>query len=504
MTWSHPAPSRKRPPLGRGPLPPQPERRWRRWLGWLFRPESLIGLLLIGLLGLPAVMLSALSRATLAQMTLQANEISTLASSIRAYYADNVISRLQEADGKAVFSENYRSIHGGIPIPATLSIELGALFDNAHTDGRIAYEFISDYPFAKRKSRPLDSFEGTALTAFRNNPELPSFSAVEDGIGRSVYRLATPVIMRQACVTCHNSHPDSPKKDWKVGDVRGIQEVTVRGVDVEGFGNLGLLMGYSGLLAIVSFGAATVFQRQSRQLSRINSRLQEANERESTLSQQLSNQLEELSLLGAVVDTATFGVSIADMRQPDTPLIYVNEAFCRITGYSRDKATGYNCRFLRGPDTDPATCKAIAEAIRSGGSFSGELINYRLDGTRFWNRLTLYPIGGSSGKPDFYVGNQVDITASKEAALRQSRELASLQYPLNSAAHTVDDALQFSRALEEKLRARELLTVDLEAFFRSEHQALRQLKDDLAAATALIQPDVEAAANRQAAEEPRP
>ncbi|MFM9101694.1 MAG: hypothetical protein ACKOPS_10300, partial [Cyanobium sp.] len=67
-------------------------------------------------------------------MQLQAEEISTLASGIRAYYADNVISRLQAADGKAVYSENYREVHGGIPIPATLSIELGALFDNAHTD----------------------------------------------------------------------------------------------------------------------------------------------------------------------------------------------------------------------------------------------------------------------------------------------------------------------------------------------------------------------------------
>ena len=497
MSASRPSLLRNRPQPGRGQQPAGSEPPWRRWLRWLFRPESLITLLLIGLLGLPVVMMTALSQATLAQMSLQANEISTLASSIRAYYADNVVARLQEADGQAVFSENYRSIHGGIPIPATLSIELGALFDNAHTDGRIAYEFISDYPFAKRKSRPLDPFETNALKAFRKNPDLNRFSTVEDGIGHSAYRLATPVIMRQACVSCHNSHPDSPKRDWKVGDVRGIQEVTVRGVDVEGFGNLGFLLGYAGLLAAVSFGAASVFQRQSKQLSRINNRLQEANDRESSLSQKLSSQLEELSLLGAVVDKATFGVSIADMRQQDAPLIYVNEAFCTITGYSREKATGYNCRFLRGPDTDPAVCQAIADAIRNGRSFSGELINYRLDGTRFWNRLTLYPIGGSDGQPDFYVGNQVDITTSKEASLRQSRELAALEPPLSSAAVTVEEALQFSRALEEKLRSRELLTVDLESFFRSEHQALRQLRGDLAAASALIQPELEALAGGQ-------
>ena len=90
------------------------------------------------------MMLSAVSSATVSQMKLQADEISTLASGIRAYYADNVIARLQAADGKAVYADNYREVHGGIPIPATLSIELGALFDNAHSDGRISYDFLSD------------------------------------------------------------------------------------------------------------------------------------------------------------------------------------------------------------------------------------------------------------------------------------------------------------------------------------------------------------------------
>lgn len=86
----------------------------------------MIWLLLASLLLLPVVIVRSLSTATVAQMQIQAEEISTLASGIRAYYADNVISRLQAAEGKAVYSENYRDVHGGIPIPATLSIELEA------------------------------------------------------------------------------------------------------------------------------------------------------------------------------------------------------------------------------------------------------------------------------------------------------------------------------------------------------------------------------------------
>ena len=336
----------------------------RRLRQLLLRPDAVLLLLLASLLLLPVVMLWSVSSATVAQMELQADEISTLATGIRAYYADNVISRLQAADGKAVYSENYRDVHGGIPIPATLSIELGALFDNAHSDGRITYEFLSDYPFAKRISRPLDPFEQEALEKFRVNSQLKTFTKLEgNGLGRSSYRLATPVLMRQACVTCHNSHPDSPKRDWKVGDVRGIQEVTVRGLRVDGFGKLGTLLGYTGLVGFVSVAAAGTFRRQSLKLEQTNSRLIEANQRETALAARMSDQLQELSIFGSVVDNSIVGITIADMRQPDAPLIYVNNAFTEITGCSKDLAVGYNCRFLQGPETS-AERRFVPSAMR--------------------------------------------------------------------------------------------------------------------------------------------
>jgi hypothetical protein len=263
---------------------------WR--LFW--RPDLVLWLLVVAVLLLPLMMLSAVSNATVAQMKLQADEISTLASGIRAYYADNVIARLQAADGKAVYSENYRDVHGGIPIPATLSIELGALFDNAHSDGRISYNFVSEYPFAKRASHPLDSFEIDAISAFRADPQRKVFTQLNgNGLGSSSYRMATPVLMRQACVTCHNTHPDSPKRDWKVGDVRGIQEVTIRGIQVHGFGSLGLLIGYVGFLGLTSVAATSVFRGQTNQLAKVNQKLMENNRKDSMMTAELVDQIRE-------------------------------------------------------------------------------------------------------------------------------------------------------------------------------------------------------------------
>jgi PAS domain S-box-containing protein len=454
----------------------QPRRGRSPWL----RSDLVLWLLLASLLLLPVVIIRSLSSATVAQMQLQAEEISTLASGIRAYYADNVISRLQAADGQAVYSENYRDVHGGIPIPATLSIELGALFDNAHSDGRVSYEFLSDYPFAKRMSRTLGAFELEALQAFRKEPDLKTFTKLDgNGLGTSTYRLATPILMRKACVTCHNTHPDSPKRDWKVGDVRGIQEVTVRGLRVDGFGSLGWMFGYVGLLGLTSLAATTVFKGQSGRLEKLNRKLLESNQRESTLAARMADQVQELSIFGSVVDDSIVGVSIADMRQPDEPLIYVNKAFTAITGYSKDLAVGYNCRFLQGPESDPKEVERIRDAIATGRPYSGELINYRLDGSRFWNRLTLPPIGGGDSvgaKPDFYVSNQIDISLVKQQISLPQDKILMLRQTVGEAQQALREAMRFGEVLKSRLAdGADARSVEDEALVNAELQAYSRL-----------------------------
>jgi PAS domain S-box-containing protein len=459
-------------------------------LRWLTRPDAVLVLLLASLVLLPVVMVQSISGATVAQMELQADEISTLADGIRAYYADNVIARLQAADGKAVYSENYRDIHGGIPIPATLSIELGALFDHAHSDGRIAYDFLSDYPFARRGTNPLDSFEREAIRAFRENPDRSTFTQLNgNGLGRSSYRLATPVVMRSACVSCHNAHPDSPKRDWKVGDVRGIQEVTVQGLQVDGFGNLNILLGYVGLVGVTSVAAAATFRQQGRKLESANRKLVDANQRESSLATRMADQLQELSIFGSVVDHSIVGISIADMRRPDHPLIYVNNAFVDLTGYPRELAIGYNCRFLQGPETDLDEVQHIRDAVDAGKPYTGELINYRQDGTAFWNRLTLYPVGGgSSGRPDFYVANQVDVTSLKAQAGVPVKDLRALENELSFAQDALKEASRFGHALQLQLRQPiDASSIELEAFLKSEQQAHQSIGASLGNIQAMIQ-----------------
>lgn len=119
---------------------------------------------------------------------------------------------------------------------------------------------------------------------------------------------------------------------------------------------------------------------------------------------------EELRIKTRAIDDADIGITIADPSQPDEPLVYVNAGFERITGYDADAAVGRNCRFLQGEATDPDAAERFRSAIETESSVTVELINYRADGTPFWNRTQLTPIFDDDGDLTHYLGFQTDVT----------------------------------------------------------------------------------------------
>jgi PAS domain S-box-containing protein len=127
------------------------------------------------------------------------------------------------------------------------------------------------------------------------------------------------------------------------------------------------------------------------------------------------------------IDEAPVGITIADPDLPDNPMVYVNESYMEMTGYDRSEALGRNCRFLQGTGSDPDTVAAMREAIAAEEPVSVELVNYRKDGSSFWNRVDIAPIHDEAGEVTHFVGFQTDITARKraEAAARRYATAAS-------------------------------------------------------------------------------
>ena len=134
--------------------------------------------------------------------------------------------------------------------------------------------------------------------------------------------------------------------------------------------------------------------------------------------------------LAAAVGATQAGVVITDPSLPDNPVIFVNPAFTRITGYEAEEVMGRNCRFLHGPGTDSRVIDKLRDRLQEGEPAQVELLNYRKDGSRFWNRLGVSPVLNDDGSVRFFVGIQADITEQKrtERDLMAAKESAELAY----------------------------------------------------------------------------
>ena len=123
---------------------------------------------------------------------------------------------------------------------------------------------------------------------------------------------------------------------------------------------------------------------------------------------------EELELRSEAMEGAPVGITITDPDREDNPIVYINEGFEEITGYSQADTLGRNCRFLQGPETSEEPVAEMRAAIDAERPISVELRNYRKDGSPFWNRVTIAPIHDESGELSNFIGFQEDITERKE------------------------------------------------------------------------------------------
>ncbi|WHU02412.1 PAS domain-containing protein [Sphingomonas sp. NIBR02145] len=127
-----------------------------------------------------------------------------------------------------------------------------------------------------------------------------------------------------------------------------------------------------------------------------------------------------MAILQMIEASATAAV-ISDPRQPDNPIVACNAAFLELTGYARDDVIGRNCRFLSGPDTEPALSETLRTGIRNRQPVLVEILNYRKDGSAFRNAVMVAPIFDAEGELEYFLGSQVALAERpSDAATRQS------------------------------------------------------------------------------------
>jgi PAS domain S-box-containing protein len=172
----------------------------------------------------------------------------------------------------------------------------------------------------------------------------------------------------------------------------------------------------------------------------------------------------------AAVRATRVPMLITNPRVNDNPVVFANDAFCRLTGYSQAEIIGRNCRFLQGPQTDPATVALIRGAIEAAEPIEIDIMNCRKNGEAFWNRLLIAPVHDASGRLTYFFANQIDVSAERDrlAELEQhNAALVELAQRLSDRARELADS---NRRLQAEIDERERV----EAAFRRTLAAANQ------------------------------
>ncbi|MEE7448933.1 histidine kinase [Methylobacterium radiotolerans] len=112
----------------------------------------------------------------------------------------------------------------------------------------------------------------------------------------------------------------------------------------------------------------------------------------------------------AAVRATQMPMIVTDPAQYDNPIVFVNDAFLKLTGYTRLEVIGRNCRFLQGPDTEPAAVDRLSDSVRREEDIRVDLLNYRKDGSTFQNALYVGPVRDEEGRVVYFFASQLDVS----------------------------------------------------------------------------------------------
>jgi PAS domain S-box-containing protein len=146
----------------------------------------------------------------------------------------------------------------------------------------------------------------------------------------------------------------------------------------------------------------------------------------------------------AAVSKSRMPMIVTDPNLPDNPIVFVNSAFVSLSGFAEEELLGNNCRLLQGPNTSEATIAEIREALADRREINTEILNYRKDGSSFWNALFIAPVMNEAGELAYFFASQLDVSRRRDAedALRQAHKMEALGQLTGGIAHDFNNLLQ--------------------------------------------------------------
>jgi PAS domain S-box-containing protein len=314
----------------------------------------------------------------------------------RDFYTTVILPRAQRQG--ADITRDPMGADGGMPLPATMMIDLGHYLSQAQAGHKVT--LFSEHPFPWRaETRQLDGFQKEALVHLHQNPDQPYFREELVG-GTLVLRYAQADRMKAKCVSCHNSYPGSPKTDWQVGDIRGALEVTLPVKAWQSAATGVLHQTFTILVVVVLLGLFLVWVVTSR-LQRALQMSQQLHGEKEIRNLQLRREIEERraverdlrlseSKLNSIFESAPEGIVVINTSGQ---IIQANSCASTMFGHVADGLLGQDVSVLMAPPNRPQHQQDIQTYLRTGVQ---NILNrprvvtgYRRDGSAFPLRLSV-------------------------------------------------------------------------------------------------------------------
>jgi PAS domain S-box-containing protein len=181
----------------------------------------------------------------------------------------------------------------------------------------------------------------------------------------------------------------------------------------------------------------------------------------------------------AAIRATRMPMLITDARRADNKIIFANDAFLELTGYTREEVAGRNCRFLQGPLTDRAAVHAIRASIAARKDIKIDILNYRKDGSTFWNALYISPVLNEAQEVVYHFASLLDITERIEAQQRVEEQKEAFEREVQRRTHELQIALEererVNADLQNAVRAQTLLLNEVDHRVKNNLQMISSL-----------------------------
>jgi PAS domain S-box-containing protein len=342
---------------------------------------------------------------------------------IRAYYTANIVKKVK-AHTNLKINYDHMLRDDTIPLPATLLHNLSEILPQ----NGIKIQMFSNYPFPNRANRVLNDYQKKSLQWIEKNPYKTYVNLVTQDNKKVLKVTVADIFYDPECVKCHNTRADTPKANWKLGDVRGVIEVTlpfINGVVLTSDQTASFMVAFIILLIILGIHYTYISLKKDKEHLELTNILEEE------IKDRTKSLLKANSFLGEykkAIDHST----IVSKTNAKGIITYVNDEFIAMSQYSKEELIGKNHNVVRHPDMPSSAFKELWDTIKAKKIWKGQIKNRAKDGSSYYVSSTIVPILDHKGDIKEFLGIRLDITDIIEAQLQaQKADIAKSSFLAN-------------------------------------------------------------------------